>query len=103
LVLAVITVKEDMIIMTVTAVPKSSRDSIVGLYGEAVKVAITAPPVDGKANAHICKFLAGEFKTAKSNVSIVKGETSKHKTVEIRNYRVIPDILKALVNDNDKS
>ena len=52
--MAVITVKEDMIIMTVTAVPKSSRDSIVGIYGETVKVAITAPPVDGKANAHIC-------------------------------------------------
>ena len=56
-----------------------SLDAIVGILGDSVKVAVTAPPVDGKANAYVCKFLAGEFKTAKSNVSIIKGETSKHK------------------------
>ena len=56
-------VKDGRIIINVTVVPKSSRDSIVGILGDTVKVAVTAPPVDGKANAYVCKFLAGEFKT----------------------------------------
>ena len=52
-------VKDGRIIINVTVVPKSSRDSIVGILGDTVKVAVTAPPVDGKANAYVCKFLAG--------------------------------------------
>ena len=87
-------IKDGRIIINVTVVPKSSRDAIVGILGDTVKVAVTAPPVDGKANAYVCKFLAGEFKTAKSNVSIIKGETSKHKTIEIREYRNIPPLLR---------
>lgn len=90
-------VKDGKVVINVTVVPKSSRDAIVGILGDAVKVAVTAPPVDGKANAYVCKFLAGEFKTAKSNVSIIKGETSKHKTIEIREYRNIPTILREFV------
>ena len=89
-----LTIKDGRIIINVTVVPKSSRDAIVGILGDTVKVAVTAPPVDGKANAYVCKFLAGEFKTAKSNVSIIKGETSKHKTIEIREYRNIPALLR---------
>ncbi len=38
--------------------PKASRDKIVGLHGEELKIAITAPPVDGKANAHLTKFFS---------------------------------------------
>ena len=38
--------------------PKASRDSLLGLHGDELKVAITAPPVDGKANAHLTKYLA---------------------------------------------
>lgn len=94
-------VKDGKIVINVTVVPKSSRDAIVGILGDSVKVAVTAPPVDGKANAYVCKFLAGEFKTAKSNVSIIKGETSKHKTIEIREYRNIPPILREFVTDSE--
>ena len=50
--------------------PKASRDAIIGLHGDEVKIAITAPPVDGKANAHLVKFLAKQFRVPKSQVSI---------------------------------
>ena len=94
-------VKDGRIIINVTVVPKSSRDSIVGILGDTVKVAVTAPPVDGKANAYVCKFLAGEFKTAKSNVSILKGETSKHKTIESKDFRNVPALLKVYVDKSE--
>ncbi|RND29748.1 YggU family protein, partial [Vibrio cholerae] len=63
--------------------PKASRDSIVGLHGEELKVAITAPPIDGKANAHLSKFLAKQCKVAKGSVVIEKGELGRHKQVRI--------------------
>lgn len=52
--------------------PKASRDSIVGLHGEELKVAITAPPIDGKANAHLSKYLAKLCKVAKGSVVVEK-------------------------------
>lgn len=70
--------------------PKASRDQIVGLHGEALKVAITAPPVDGKANAHLIKYLAKTCKVAKSDVHIIKGELGRHKQVQINAPKNIP-------------
>ena len=70
--------------------PKASRDQIVGLHGDEIKLAITAPPVDGKANAHIQKLLATLFKVSKSQISLQKGELSRHKQVLIKAPFVIP-------------
>lgn len=70
--------------------PKASRDSIVGLHGEELKVAITAPPIDGKANAHLSKFLAKQCKVAKGSVVIEKGELGRHKQVRILQPSQIP-------------
>ena len=74
--------------------PKASRDAWVELYGDEIKVAITAPPVDGKANAHLQKFLAKSFAVAKSQVVIEKGETGRHKTVLIIAPKQLPPLVK---------
>lgn len=74
--------------------PKASRDAWVELYGDEIKVAITAPPVDGKANAHLQKFLAKSFAVAKSQVVIEKGETGRHKTVLIIAPKQLPALVK---------
>ena len=76
--------------------PKASRDSIVGLHGDELKVAITAPPVDGQANAHLTKYLAKQFRVAKSQVIIEKGELGRHKQVKILNPQSIPTEVAAL-------
>lgn len=76
--------------------PKASRDQFVGLHCDAVKLAITAPPVDGKANAHVIKLLAGWFDVAKSQVDIQRGELSRHKQLLIRAPGQIPPALIAL-------
>ncbi|MBL4780654.1 MAG: YggU family protein [Porticoccaceae bacterium] len=70
--------------------PKASRDALAGLYGERLKVQITAPPVDGKANKHLLKYIAKEFGVAKSRVALVRGESSRLKTLEIARPQKIP-------------
>ncbi|KDO15246.1 hypothetical protein AAY53_08045 [Vibrio metoecus] len=77
--------------------PKASRDSIVGLHGEELKVAITAPPIDGKANAHLSKFLAKQCKVAKGSVVLEKGELGRHKQVRILQPSQIPAEIAVLL------
>ncbi|WP_037383530.1 DUF167 family protein YggU [Serratia sp. DD3] len=76
--------------------PKASRDQIIGLHGDEIKVAITAPPVDGQANTHLVKFIAKQFRVAKSNVVIEKGELGRHKQLRIVNPQQIPAVIAAL-------
>ncbi len=59
--------------------PKASHNSFLGLHGEELKLAITAPPVDGKANKAVIAYLAKFFGVAKSSVSIKSGLQSRHK------------------------
>ncbi|WP_392565428.1 DUF167 family protein YggU [Utexia brackfieldae] len=82
--------------------PKASRDQIVGEHNQALKIAITAPPVDGQANQHLVKFLAKQFKVAKSAVCVEKGELGRHKQVAIQNPVIIPDVIAGLLAVNDE-
>jgi len=70
--------------------PKASRDALAGLYGERLKVQISAPPVDGKANKHLLKYIAKEFGVAKTRVSLIRGESSRQKTLEIVDPQKLP-------------
>jgi uncharacterized protein (TIGR00251 family) len=79
--------------------PKASRDSWLGLHGNELKIAITAPPIEGKANAHLQKFLAKSFAVAKSQVVIAKGELGRHKTVVILDPRQLPEVVQSLLSD----
>lgn len=66
--MSAVTVNDDGLVLRLYIQPKASRDSIVGLHGDEVKVAITAPPVDGQANSHLVKFLGKQFRVAKAVV-----------------------------------
>ncbi len=59
--------------------PKASKNSVCGLHGDELKLAITAPPVDGKANKAVINYLSELFGVAKSSVSIMSGQQSRHK------------------------
>ena len=72
--------------------PKASKDEFAGLHGERLKIRLTAPPVEGKANAHLLAFLAGAFGVAKSQVSLESGELNRQKRVRIRAPRRLPDL-----------
>ncbi len=63
--------------------PNSSKDEIVGPYNDELKIKLTAPPVDGKANEALIKFLAGVLKMPKKNFTLIRGDAGRHKVVEI--------------------
>ena len=80
--------------------PKQAEIQIVGLHGEELKIAITAPPVDGKANAHLTKYLAKQFKVAKNAITIEKGELGRHKQVRIISPSIIPAAIEGLLTSD---
>ncbi|WP_413289930.1 DUF167 domain-containing protein [Bdellovibrio sp. HCB337] len=63
--------------------PKSSKNEIIGPHNGALKIKITAPPVDGKANAELVDFLSEILGIPKRQIEILKGETGRNKSVEI--------------------
>jgi uncharacterized protein (TIGR00251 family) len=63
--------------------PRARKNAITGTVGDAVKLALTAPPVDGKANQAVIEFLADLFDIPRSSVTIASGETSRNKMVRI--------------------
>ena len=87
----------DALVLRLVIQLKASRDGLIGLHGDEFKVAITAPPVDGQANTHLVKYLAKQFKVAKSQVSIEKGELGRHKQVRIENPQQIPTEVATLL------
>jgi uncharacterized protein (TIGR00251 family) len=73
--------------------PKAAKDEIVGPHGDRLKLRITAPPVDGKANTHLIKWLSKLCKVPQSQISILQGELGRQKTLLIRAPVIVPDAL----------
>lgn len=63
--------------------PRARKNAISGELGDALKLSLTAPPVEGKANDACIKFLAEILGVARSSVSIVAGETSRQKVIRV--------------------
>lgn len=63
--------------------PRASRNAVAGICGEALKITLTAPPVDGKANQALLKFLSEILKLSPSGLRLTAGESSRNKTVFI--------------------
>lgn len=59
--------------------PRASRNRLVGLQGDELKIALTAPPVEGAANKACCTFVARLCRLPRNSVILVSGETSRHK------------------------
>jgi uncharacterized protein (TIGR00251 family) len=68
--------------------PRARKNAITGTVGDALKVALTAPPVEGKANAALIEFLAKVFEIPRSSITIASGETSRLKIVNIHGARL---------------
>jgi len=70
-------------ILSIHLIPNASRSEIVGWVGETLKIRIAAPPVEGKANEALIRFLADKLDLASSEIEIVGGMSSKQKRVKI--------------------
>lgn len=68
----------------VKVIPRAKRDEIVGVENGVVKIRLNAPPVEGKANEALVRFLAERLGVARGNVEIVRGETTRNKVVRLR-------------------
>ncbi|URL03141.1 DUF167 family protein YggU [Avibacterium sp. 20-126] len=78
--------------------PKASKDQLVGLHDNELKITLTAPPIDGQANAYLVKFLSKLFKVPKSSIIIEKGELNRHKQIFIPAPKIIPEQVLALLD-----
>ena len=81
--------------------PKASRDQIVGLHDNELKIAITAPPIDGQANEHLLKYLSKLFKVPKSSIVLEKGELQRHKQIFIPEPKQIPAEVEKLAKTSE--
>lgn len=80
--------------------PRSSRNQISGEQDGALKVKLTAPPVEGEANQALINFLARVLKLPRKNITLIRGETARNKLIEIRGLSK-EEILRTLnVQDN---
>ena len=71
--------------LAVRVVPRASKNQIVGVHGDALKVRLTAPPVEGRANEALIAFLARRLGVRKSEVEIVAGAASRRKMICVIN------------------
>ena len=73
--------------------PRAEKDELVGPHGGHLKVRITAPPVEGKANAHLRRFLAREFGVPQFRVELLAGTRGRLKRVRIQAPRKLPVVI----------
>jgi uncharacterized protein (TIGR00251 family) len=82
--------QDEALLLRVRVQPRAKRDELIGPQSGHLKVRITAPPVDGKANDHLCRFLAKEFGVPQSRVELLAGDHTRLKRVRIFAPRKLP-------------
>lgn len=73
--------------------PGAKRSEVAGLHGAALKVRLAAPPIEGRANEALLRFIAERFDVPLRNVEIIQGEQSRHKRVVVRSSTLAPENL----------
>ena len=86
-------IQDDCITLVLHVQPGTKQTSVAGLHGDALKIRLSAPPIEGRANGALLKFIADFFKVPLQRVTLKQGEQSRHKRVEIRGSAVDPQRL----------
>lgn len=74
--------------ISVHAQPGAKRTELIGLHGDALKIRVHAPPVDGKANDELLRFLSQELGVPRSHITLVRGNRSRTKVFEVESISV---------------
>ena len=69
--------------LTIKAIPNAPRSAVIGWLGEALKVKVHAPAVEGRANEALCEFLADTLGIPRRDVRVLRGQTSRQKVLAI--------------------
>lgn len=81
------------IVLQVLIQPRASTEAVVGVIGDHLKIRLTAPPVEGKANECLVAYLARLFGVPQSRVILERGDTSRRKVLRIRSPKKLPENL----------
>ncbi len=81
------------LLLKVRVQPRASKDEVAGSHGDSLKVRLTAPPVDGKANAHLVGLFSDIFSVPKSRVTLIKGAAGREKILRIVAPRALPPYI----------
>lgn len=74
----------DGVVLRIVVQPKARREQWVGMHGGRLKLAVTEPPDKGKANAAVLRFVAASLRLPASGLSLLRGETSRQKDLQVR-------------------
>lgn len=77
-------------------VPNAKRDEVVGEYGDAVKIKLAAPALEGKANEALLEFIAGKLRVHRRDITLITGEKSRDKLIAIANLDPVEARLRLL-------
>jgi hypothetical protein len=94
--------RKDDLLLNVYIQPNAPKDDYAGIYNNCVKLKIKAPPVDGKANRELLRFLGEIFAVPQSSIHLVQGEASRYKKIEILKPAALPDWIIRPENDPQK-
>jgi uncharacterized protein (TIGR00251 family) len=83
----------DILTLTLHVQPGAKRTDVAGLHGEALKIRLAAPPIEGRANEALLKFIAEAFGVPLRQVELKQGSQSRHKVVAITGSKVEPESL----------
>jgi uncharacterized protein len=82
--------------LDVLVAPRASRNRVIAIHDDRVKIQLTAPPVDGQANDALLRFLADELDVSRAQLEIVGGATSRRKTVRLASIPAHKVLLRLL-------
>lgn len=82
--------KNDVVIINVYVQPGAKQTEIVGFYGDALKIRLASPPIDGRANDALLKYLAQIFDVPLRQVELKRGDKSRNKKVAIIGSKIEP-------------
>ena len=83
----------EVLTLTLHVQPGAKRTDVAGLHGEALKIRLAAPPIEGRANEALLKFIAESFGVPLRQVELKQGGQSRHKVVAITGSKVEPESL----------
>ena len=76
--------RQDRTVLLVALQPGASRSGLAGLHDGALRLRVSAPPLQGRANAAMCDWLAQQLHCARTRVRVLRGDTSRRKQVEVQ-------------------
>ncbi len=83
----------DSITLTLHIQPGAKRSEVAGLHGDALKIRLAAPPIEGRANEALQRFIADSFDVPLRQVELLRGAQSRNKMVKVKESKVEPESL----------